>query len=191
WVQFHHAVIDGVPAQEALTRLADSWGRRATVTFPPADRTLAPILCGRAHGRSVERRQCFVDFAPLLTLRKALDARLDTAVTRHRQSPAYRAVARLGLLPAPLIHECLVHNPEFGDATFGTFGVCLIRDAQVFLPPMPDVSLDGGFLGIGNMSLPTAEGGRVGSANFAAPAGKVFAYPDALRRAIETCGDLV
>lgn len=259
WLQFHHATIDGAPAQEAVSKLSATWGRSKGVAFP-TDRTLAPIRCGHAHGRSIERVQDFVDFTPLLEFRKRLDARLDTAVTgraplsavlvwalarqpefagrrfsvavdvpadagnartftflpirpadffdgpagprlsayvrefnrlltltRRRQSPAHRAFGRLGLLPAPLLHECLATNPHVAADTFGTVGVTLLRDAEIFLAPMADHGFDDGFLAIGNMNLPADDGRRVGSATFTAPAGKVSAYPDALRRSIESC----
>lgn len=263
WFQFHHATIDGCPAQEAVSKLAATWGRSKDVAFP-SGRTFNSIRCGQAHGRSMERVQDFIDFTPLLDLRKRLVTKLDTAVTgrahlsavliwalaqqpefagrrfsvavdvpadagnartftflpirpadffdgpagprlsayvrefnrlltltRRRQSPAHRAFGRMGLLPAPLRHELMAANPQVAADTFGTVGVTLLRDAEIFLAPMADHGFDDGFLAIGNMNLPTADGRRVGSATFAAPAGRVAIYPVALRRAIERCREWI
>ncbi len=74
--------IDGVPVQEALSRLEKAWGRRQAVRFPTPEEFEAyqgPRSCaGRAGLIEV---QDFIDFGPLLKWRSENNAKLKTPMT--------------------------------------------------------------------------------------------------------------
>ena len=104
WVQIHHAAIDGAPMQGAMDRLALKWGKRGVV-FPAPGQAAPARLAGIARGRRVARTQDFFDFTPLLEFRKALNARLDTAVTGKAHLSS-------------LLIWCLARQPEFEGRRF-------------------------------------------------------------------------
>ncbi len=82
WVRANHVGIDGVPVQEALSRLEGEWGVVPGVAYPSADdfapRAVARPLAGRAGLAEV---QTFLDFGPLLAWRKQQNAKLPEPLT--------------------------------------------------------------------------------------------------------------
>ena len=109
WMQVHHTGGDGVPMQELLTRLESAWGTDKQ-TFYPADRgnPPEPVPC---YASPDERPLCvitdFIDFTPLLVLRKRLNQRL--------------AKQTSGDIPVGcLLLWCLAHQPEFAGVTFAS-----------------------------------------------------------------------
>lgn len=82
WLRANHVGIDGVPVQDALTRLEKSWGVRHPVLFPTPD-AFAPFstpqpIAGRGNTAQI---QTFLDFAPLLAWRKQQNAQLPEPMT--------------------------------------------------------------------------------------------------------------
>ncbi len=80
WVQVHHAGTDGLPVQELLSRLEQEWGVCSPIHFPTPEEFAAlsvPELCSPpGAARDIYHLHDFVDFAPLLALRKQVNERL-------------------------------------------------------------------------------------------------------------------
>jgi hypothetical protein len=77
WVSAHHVGLDGVPLQDLLGRLEQAWGTDP-VEFPAASNgeTFAgPHACNAPGERPVDQLITFVDFTPVLELRRLLNAR--------------------------------------------------------------------------------------------------------------------
>jgi hypothetical protein len=96
----------------------------------------------------------------------------------------------MALLPPRLLGRALSHNQETAAKTFGTFGVTILRSAEIVLTPLADTGFEDGFLAIGNMHLPSTTGSHITSASFAAPAGRVDTYVKTLNRAMDTARQL-
>jgi hypothetical protein len=77
WVSAHHVGLDGVPLQDLLGRLEQAWGTEP-VAFPVAssgDAFTGPQACHAPGERPVDQLITFVDFTPVLELRRLLNAR--------------------------------------------------------------------------------------------------------------------
>jgi len=78
WVSAHHVGLDGVPLQELVSGLEREWGSDAAMTFPAADRDrpfIGPRACSVDGERAVEEALAFVEFAPVMALRRVVNAR--------------------------------------------------------------------------------------------------------------------
>ena len=122
------------------------------------------------------------DYADLPTFSKEFDRQVEACRTRLSQTRA--AIRAISLLPPRLAMAALTLNPERTNATFGTVGLTILRDAKVFLAPMSDTGFDDGFVAIGGMSLPTADDRRVGAVSVKGTSGKSEAVLIALRNAV-------
>lgn len=91
------------------------------------------------------------------------DFNAQVAACRARTSPTRRAMQAMALLPPRRAMTVYRLNAERTRETFGTVGVSLLRETDVFLAPMSDPGFDDGFLAIGRMDL-RAEGGRTAGA---------------------------
>lgn len=83
WVNAHHVGLDGVPLQELITRLEQAWGLSNDVTFPCAHgggAFVGPHVCSAPGERRVDHALTFVDFSPVVALRRDLNARLRAAI---------------------------------------------------------------------------------------------------------------
>jgi hypothetical protein len=69
--------------------------------------------------------------------------------------------------------------------------VTIVKDAEVVTSIMTDLAVEGGFIAIGSMALPSVGGGRVGAVSIKGPGEKIARYPAALRRAIANCEQYV
>jgi hypothetical protein len=116
------------------------------------------------------------------------------AACRERRSPTRRAMQAIALLPPSRAMSLLRLNPERTRETFGTVGVSLLRQTDVFLAPMSDPGFEDGFLAIGRMDLPTVDGDRrVGAASAKGDPGKAAQLLAALRDVIahDFCKSLI
>ena len=77
WASAHHVGLDGVPLQDLLDRLERAWGTKPTA-FPPAS-VGAPFIaahpCHAPGERAVDLLTTFVDMAPVIALRRELNAK--------------------------------------------------------------------------------------------------------------------
>jgi hypothetical protein len=254
WVQAHHSGADGVPVQELATNLERAWGTEP-VEFPDADSpTSGPRAASVAGERELFETLTFLDFSPLLALRKRLNARLPEGVTvgalflwqlsrepeftgtryastvdiaasrgferdvdlvvlrpadfpatpdglaayarefnrlilaaRGRTGPVRAGLQTAELLPAWLHRKSMELNPDVMTARLGSVGLSVLRDAKVFVAPMSDLGYADGFLAIGGLTLPTADGRRVGAVSIKGTREQVERYPDVLRRMLARC----
>jgi hypothetical protein len=73
--------------------------------------------------------------------------------------------------------------------TVGQYGASVIspnlKDAKVVVGTMADQGFDGGFILIGSMSLPCANGRTSGAASIKGEYAAIRGYPMAIRRAIQ------
>ena len=104
------------------------------------------------------------------------------AEARRRQSPTFRAMRNLALLPSWLAQPLMKSNRSAAAATFGSVGLSVLRDARIFVAPMADSGFEGGFIAIGGMNLASESGGMVGSVTIKGRA--IGGYPAAIRRAL-------
>jgi hypothetical protein len=104
---------------------------------------------------------------------------------RRRQSPTYKAMRTMALLPPRLALRALRLNADRTRETFGTVGLTILKGAKVFLAPMSDPGFDDGFVAIGDMGLPSATGGRVGSVSIKGDQEKPEALWQALRGTLQ------
>ena len=251
WMRCNHAGIDGVPAQELLSRLEMAWGKSPVLyptpqEFEPFAR---PRGCGAGAAPDIAEVQTFLDFAPVIAWRKARNATLPEPMTlsaalmwrlsRHERfarlhigttvevaasGPLSRGVgvvvARPGALPADGLAEFVrefnrqmeltrrresaacrtldavarVHPRLAGDLlrhtlhtqpkAFGTLAITMIKDAKVFGAPIADAGHRDGFLAIGDVGLPTADGRRVGCVCIKGPRTVIAEYPELLRKVL-------
>lgn len=254
WVRINHIAIDGVPVQEIMSRLESAWGTLYEVIYPTPQAFAAHAGPRDCVGRDgCVEMQTFVDFSPLLTWRKAENARLPESMTvsaaiiwnlakhptfsnryigttvevpaiddlgrgvginvvrpadyfqrkdglaqyvrefnrqlelnRTRASVGNKTLDAAAFLPSKLANRLIRHAIEGGRA-FGTVGLTMLRDAKVFGAPLGDVGHLDGFLAIGSIALPTANGSKVGCVTIKGPAGRVLDYPRMIREAIEQC----
>ncbi len=116
--------------------------------------------------------------AGFLAYLHAFEQRLEG--TRGRRSATYSALRAFALSP-PFLYEA--QRRMAGAATaegFGSLGVTIIRDAEVFLPPLGDANPDG-FLAFARLEQPSEDGGSVGVVGIKGTASQVESYREALR----------
>jgi hypothetical protein len=109
---------------------------------------------------------------------------------RQARTKSYQAMRNLALLPPVLASAALRLNPGVARSTFGTVGVSIVKDAKVVVGTMADRSFDGGFILIGNMSLPCAGGRTSTSVSIKGELAAIRNYPTAIRRAIRSAPHL-
>jgi hypothetical protein len=155
-----------VPASEGEKRSVNFVGIRPREFIDPADRS----------GGFVRYAQ---DFARLV------------AETRERRSDLYHATAATAAFPVSL-HSWLIRwNLGQHGADTPTLGVSLVRDAKVVVTPTADVGFVDGFVALGNMNLPTADGRGVGCISIKGTRDRVEVVAAALRRAVQSCREYV
>jgi len=93
-------------------------------------------------------------------------------------------VRALTAAPAFLAGWLIGLDLEQGRRVFGTVGLSILKDAQVFTAPMSDAGWNDGFIAIGSMSLPAAGGGTVAAVSIKGDAEQIRHYPAAIRRAV-------
>jgi hypothetical protein len=103
---------------------------------------------------------------------------------RERRSPTRRVMRTIALLPPRRAMALLRMNAVQTRETFGTVGVSLLRETDVFLAPMSDPGFEDGFLAIGRLDLPTLDGRRVGAASAKGDPGKPAQLLATLRDAL-------
>jgi hypothetical protein len=109
---------------------------------------------------------------------------------RNRRTRSYQAMRNLAVLPPMLASAALRLNPEAGRSTFGTVGISIVKNAKVVVGTMADQGFDGGFILIGNMSLPSGNGRTSAAVSIKGEYAAIRDYPMAIRRAIQTASRL-
>ena len=73
WCQFNHVAVDGLPMQEFLNQLKKEWGEIGAVKYPACSKSIFNGAQIRYADERKFRALCFVDFKPLLIVRKYLN----------------------------------------------------------------------------------------------------------------------
>lgn len=126
------------------------------------------------------------DYPGLAEFASAYDGALKQS--RNKSGPARAAIRTAALLPPRLHRRMLELFPEVTDATFGTVGLSILRDAPLFIAPHADLGFAGGFIAIGNMTLPTVSGRRVGAVTVKGDRDTVERVPRVVRRMLQRLG---
>jgi len=106
------------------------------------------------------------------------------ALVRARQSRTIRTMKKTALLPAGIAFLGTKLNAGVRERVFGTCGITILKSAEIFLAPMARIGFERGFLAIGNMRLPSQDGGHVGEVSIKGEANAIAGYLDALRKAL-------
>ncbi|HYI02728.1 hypothetical protein [Hyalangium sp.] len=139
---------------------------------PQAERTLGTLVIRPAMYFRQDRREGLVSFL------RAFEARL--RATQERRSAATSAMQLFAVAP-PFLYEAQRRLASAAMAEgFGTVGITLLRNAEVFLPPLGDANPDG-FLAFGRFTRDAEGSGRAGAIGIKGTAAQVEAYRQALR----------
>lgn len=124
------------------------------------------------------------DFADIADFAVAFRGLIEAA--RERRSPTWRVMREIAVLPARVAAWVLRTHPDLARETFGTVGVTILRDAKVVVAPMSDFGFEGGFIAVGNLALPRAEG-RTASVTVKGTSSQAASYPEIIRRVMAAC----
>ena len=105
WTQFHHAPIDGAPAQKMIRRLQRAIGVCEPPCFPEPDISFRRVECVN-DGRGLVHLNGYLDFSKIRELRHRLNDRFCGELV----DPVSFGAALLW---------CMGHQPEFTEARFG------------------------------------------------------------------------
>ena len=103
---------------------------------------------------------------------------------RKRVTPTCRAARMLAMIPLAIASRLVALDLEHGRRTFGTVGLSILKNAQVFTAPMSDFAWNDGFIAIGSMCLPASDGRTVAAVTIKGAEAQIRHYPAAIRRAV-------
>ena len=252
WMRINHIGMDGVLAQEILSRLESAWGVAGEVVYPTPESFITHSSPRRCFGcDDILELNAFLDFGPLLAWRKSENARLpepmtlsaaviwclarhptfcglhvgttvdvpaaeglgrgvgmisiraanylqrrdglaqfvkkfnhELALTRKRASGGCRSLDAAALIPPRLATRVLRHALQT-PRVFGSIGLTVLRDAKVFGAPLADAGHPHGFIAIGSVNLPAADGRRVACVCIKGRDARICTYPQSIQEAID------
>ncbi|MBS1372336.1 MAG: alpha/beta hydrolase [Lentisphaeria bacterium] len=131
WMQYHHVPVDGMPMQEILADLKTSWGCAGVLAYPALSSPAArpEILYA---GNRLFRNRFFIDFEPMLKLRRELNAKYATLM----EGPATVAGMLIwGLAQHRFFHNCKMlfpvdSEPKSGNPAERELSLVFIRAGQ-------------------------------------------------------------
>lgn len=103
---------------------------------------------------------------------------------RTRRSRSFRTMKNMAQLPAAVAQAAIRLNVRARQRSSGTLMVTFLPTTSSAMVPMSDVGFEHGIIGIYNLELPSAGGGRVGAVGIKGDPGVVEPYPAALQRAL-------
>lgn len=106
-------------------------------------------------------------------------------LARRRESSAVKTIDGAAFIPASMARRLLRHGLKRVPSAFGQVGLTMIRDARVFGAPIAEAGHERGFIAIGGVTLPTADGGSVGCVSVKGKADDIARWPGRIREAIE------
>ncbi|HYD01508.1 MAG TPA: hypothetical protein VEB22_09805 [Phycisphaerales bacterium] len=106
--------------------------------------------------------------------------------TRRGVSSGCRTLDALAVMPARTARGVLRAAVSRTSLTFGSMVLTVVKDARVFGAPVGEIGHPHGFIAIGSARLPASDGRLVGCATMKGPRGVVGAYPELIRRAINS-----
>ncbi len=153
--------------------------RLATTVELPATAALP-----RAVGVVVVQPSRYAD-TPTGLARYARDFNRHLQSTRGRTSSGGLTLDAAAYLPASLERSLLLHTLNDPKGAFGSVGLTIVKDAKVFGAPLGDAGHADGFIAIGGVGLPTADGRQVGCVVVKGPAERIGDYATVLAEALK------
>lgn len=80
--------------------------------------------------------------------------------------------------------------PQAMGEIIGTAGITILRDSEMFISPMTDVHFNG-FIAMGNMKMPTEDGGNACAVSFCGSKELVLQYAEAIQNISKYCEDIL
>lgn len=105
--------------------------------------------------------------------------------TRLRDATSCRTLDAAARLDPASATALLEHALRESPRAFGQLALTMLKDAKVFGAPLASAGHAFGFIAVGSVALPTADGRRVGCVAVKGPAPLVAAYPAIFRDSIE------
>ncbi|MBY0307712.1 MAG: hypothetical protein K2Q09_03130, partial [Phycisphaerales bacterium] len=104
---------------------------------------------------------------------------------RRRAGQGTRTLDAAALLPARYSTPLLLFALSRTRSAIGTMALTMLKDAKVFWTPIAQAGHDDGFIAIGSIALPTADGRRVGCVSIKGPAERIARHTPLIARAID------
>ena len=109
---------------------------------------------------------------------------LELARTKQRTSAALKTLDAAAFLPPRVEESLLRHTLDEGGRGFGSVGLTILKDARIFGAPFADAGHPNGFIALGSMSLPAADGRQVGCLVIKGPRERIREYGRILHEAL-------
>jgi len=109
--------------------------------------------------------------------------------TRRRASASCKTLDAAALIDPRSAGSLLRHALQNVPGAFGDVALTMLKDGKVFGAPIAEVGHARGFIAIGSVALPSADGRQVGCITVKGPASVVATYPSIIRDAIDRCGE--
>jgi hypothetical protein len=110
--------------------------------------------------------------------------------TRLGKSETYELLELYALIHPLFYYFTSKIMPQSLGEFIGTAGLTVLRDAEMFISPMTDVHFNG-FIAIGNMKVPTEDGGNSSAISFCGTKERVLQYVEAMQNLCKNCENLL
>jgi hypothetical protein len=110
--------------------------------------------------------------------------------TRLGKSETYELLELYALIHPLFYHFASKVMPEAMGEVIGTAGLTVLRDAEMFISPMTDIHFNG-FVAIGNMKMPTEDGGTACAISFCGKKKRILQYIDTMQNICKHCENLL
>ena len=99
--------------------------------------------------------------------------------TRHGSSDSYEMLDLYSLVHPIFYYLARDFFKESVSDYLGNMGLSMMKNAEMFISPLSDLQKNG-FIALGNMNVPTADGGRAGAVSICGSRREIKAYIDAI-----------
>jgi len=110
--------------------------------------------------------------------------------TRLGKSETYELLELYALIHPLFYHFASKIMPKAMGELIGTAGLTVLRDAEMFISPMTDIHFNG-FIAMGNMKMPTEDGGNACAISFCGNKERVIQYAEAMQNLCKYCENLL
>ncbi len=104
--------------------------------------------------------------------------------TRHGSSDSYEMLDLYSLVHPIFYYLARDFFKESVSDYLGNMGLSMMKNAEMFISPLSDLQKNG-FIALGNMNVPTADGGRAGAVSICGSRREIKAYIDAISNLAE------
>ena len=110
--------------------------------------------------------------------------------TRLGKSEAYELLELYALIHPVFYYFASKIMPKAMGELIGSAGLTVLRDAEMFISPMTDIHFNG-FIAMGNMKMPTEDGGHACAISFCGQKERVLQYAEAMQNICQLCEHLL